>query len=106
VFYGEYEVDNTYSNGNMFGYTNRYIGSMLRTDFRWINKPTLQLYSGVGVGIASVVSQSFDGANANKITYAFQATPIGVRYGDGFGIFAEAGYGNTGIVVLGINYRL
>jgi hypothetical protein len=105
VFYGQYEVNTSYSNGNVFGYTNRYFGAMGRADFRWINDPTLQFYSGAGLGVTSVQSQSFDGDHVDQITYAAQITAVGVRYGDLFGVFAELGYGNLGIIALGVNYK-
>lgn len=105
VFYGQYEVNTSYSNGKVFGYTNRYFGAMGRADFRWINDMMWQLYSGAGVGVTAVTSQSFDGDKADQITYAVQGTAIGVRYGDLFGVFAELGYGNLGIIAIGLNYK-
>lgn len=105
IFYGQYEVNTSYSNGKVFGYTNRYFGGMGRADFRWINDVMWQLYSGAGVGVTAVQSQSFDGDKADQITYAVQGTAIGVRYGDLFGVFAELGYGNLGIIAIGLNYK-
>lgn len=105
LFYGEYEVNTSYSNGNVFSYTNRYFGGMARTDFRWLSSALWQLYSGAGIGITAVQSQSFDGDYADQTTFATEVTAIGVRYGDVLGIFAELGYGNLGILAVGINYK-
>jgi hypothetical protein len=105
VFYGQYDVNTSYSNGYVFGFTNRYFGGMGRVDFRWINDPGLQFYSGVSLGVTAVQSQSVDGDHADQITYGVQLTPIGVRYGDLFGVFAELGYGNLGIIAIGVNYK-
>lgn len=105
IFYGQYDVNTTYTSGNAFGFTNRYFGAMARTDLRWFNDVLWQLYSGVSLGVTAVQSQSFDGDHADEITYGAQITPIGVRYGDLFGVFAELGYGNLGILALGVNYK-
>jgi len=105
VFYGQYDVNTTYTSGNAFGFTNRYFGAMGRVDFRWMNDKLWQLYSGVSLGVTAVQSQSFDGDHADQITYGAQVTPLGVRYGDLFGVFAELGYGNLGILAVGVNYK-
>ncbi|HEY6172629.1 MAG TPA: hypothetical protein VIX80_10260 [Candidatus Kapabacteria bacterium] len=105
VFYGQYDVNTTYTSGNAFGFTNRYFGAMGRVDFRWINDIQWQLYSGVSLGVAAVQSQSVDGDKADQWTYGAQGTPLGVRYGDLFGVFAELGYGNLGIFAIGVNYK-
>lgn len=105
IFYGQYDVNTTYTSGNAFGFTNRYFGAMGRIDFRWYDEVFWQLYSGVSLGVTAVQSQSFDGDHADQITYGAQITPIGVRYGDLFGVFAELGYGNLGILALGVNYK-
>lgn len=105
VFYGQYDVNTTYTSGNAFGFTNRYFGAMARTDLRWYDNQLWQLYSGVGGGVTAIQSQSFDGDHADKITFSAQVTGIGVRYGDLFGVFAELGYGNLGILALGVNYK-
>jgi hypothetical protein len=104
VFYGEYDATNIYSNGKNYLYTNRYIGGLMRADWRWINERSYQFYTAAGLGITTIQSQGFGQPKANKTTFAGQISPVGFRYGEGFGFYIELGYGNTGIVSGGVSY--
>lgn len=83
---------------------------MPRTDYFWSNSDRkLRLYTGVSAGVylnrATVESQSGTEEKVKNTTFGFNVTPIGLRYGSQFAIFAEPNIGTKGIVQAGISYR-
>ena len=78
----------------------------LEFDYRYISRPRLALYSTVGAG-ATLYNQEYrpeggEKSKDNKVYFNFQITPIGVKYGEHFGFFAEAGFGYKGILTVGL----
>lgn len=94
-----------FSNGNVG--TSRVDVWMLlaRTDFRWVNNHSFQFYSGVAAGGSYIHSFDVDDPSDsdNDFMFAFQVSPIGLRFGHNFGVFLEGGLGWTGIVSAGIS---
>lgn len=78
---------------------------MVRTDFRWINKPGFKLYSGAAVGGYSSRSYEVGDPNnpENDFDLAFSITPIGFRFGKNIGVFVETGLGWDGLLKAGIS---
>lgn len=104
-FYGDFDIVNTYSNGNTFIYSNRYIGGLVRADYRWFENREFEIYSSAAIGVSTVQSFSSDGIRENAVEFGFQFSPIGARYGETIGIFAELGFGNSGMVWGGLSYK-
>jgi hypothetical protein len=85
---------------------NDYYTWGLEFDYRYISRPKLALYSTLGAGI-TLFSQEYrpesgDKAKESNAYFNFQVTPIGVKFGQYFGVFAEAGFGYKGILTLGL----
>jgi opacity protein-like surface antigen len=99
--------------GNDIGYgkfTSNYYSLALEGDYKYINSDKFKLYSLVGVG-PTFLNQSFKEDNSSedksqsKTFFNYQVTPIGIKYGDSFGVFAELGFGYKGILCAGVFYR-
>jgi len=102
-------VDNRleFSNGNVgISRVDVWTG-MVRTDFRWINKPGFKFYSGAAIGGSSFNYYDVDDPSNNDKSFelAFAATPLGLRFGKNIGVFVEAGIGWDGLIKAGISGR-
>lgn len=91
-------------------YVDRYYTILLNGNYSWIIKKSMQLYSGLSAGINihdrnEVINEFNFFAGFTKIHFAYQATPMGLRLGRTFGVYAELGYGYKGILCGGFSYR-
>ncbi|HCA06637.1 hypothetical protein [Chryseobacterium sp.] len=80
-----------------------------KVDYFWLKKEKLGLYSGAGAGV-NFVSNTYINQNNNQIEdnygmFAFNVTPIGVKYGGDLSVFLETNVGIKGIVQGGVSYR-
>jgi hypothetical protein len=98
---GGYQGQATY-NDNLFN-------GIARVTFNYVNKPTVRVYSGVGMGItvdlSNMESTGHDKETDRKILPAGQITFMGVRFGRSFGGFCEFGIGTNSIISAGLNYQ-
>jgi hypothetical protein len=90
-------------------FTSNYYTFSLEGDYKYVNRDKLKLYALVGAG-ATILNQTYkdnqSGKHGEKQTFFnFQVTPIGVKYGDSFGVFTELGFGYKGILCAGLFYR-
>ena len=71
----------------------------LETDYRYVSKPSFQIYSGLGV--AYFTSDQYD------TNLSFQINALGFRVGKKLPAYAELGFGYKGRVELGapINFK-
>jgi len=105
VFYGKYHSTNTFSNQNSVVITNTYIGGLVRTEFIWLTGSVIQLYTAGSLGILPVTSEYGNIEKETEIQVAFQLSPIGIRIGSSLAVFAEFGFGSTGVLAAGLKYR-
>ena len=78
--------------------------------FIYSNKQAFRFYGILGAGITfgSEKTKDLSGADdeSNSWThFNFQITPLGFRFGQSFGIYAELGVGYKGIIAGGISYH-
>ena len=76
----------------------------------WINKNSFGLYSKGAVGVAFLNSTEKDLAtntskDENSTHFMYQASFLGVEFGNKFRGFAEAGVGEQGFLLAGIRYK-
>ena len=87
-----------------------YFTFMPQTRFNWVTSPDnkFELYSSVGTGITSVRENDLSTFNndASYMIPAFHVNGIGMRFGDKFAIFFEAGFGSKGFMSTGLSYRM
>ena len=77
---------------------------LAQASYNWTNPENkLKLYSGAGVG--AVFASLEQGANnSNDVIFAFNVSPIGISYGEKFGVFLETNFGTKGMVQGGVSY--
>lgn len=94
-------------NGKYDGNLNRYYSNLTaEITYNYINKPLLKLYGLGGAGLL-YINQSYTPENREKkkeslYAFDFQITPIGIKAGNTFGAYLEAGFGYKGIIAAGI----
>jgi opacity protein-like surface antigen len=96
-----------FSNGNVASAKDNFYTLMARTDFRWVNKPKFQMYTGVGIGGNYIHSYdtSPGGENLRNTVLAGQLNLLGIRFGRDFGVHLEFGFGWNGLAGAGVSQR-
>ncbi|SKB28670.1 hypothetical protein [Maribacter arcticus] len=69
----------------------------VETDYRYVSKPSFQMYSGIGV--AYFTSDQYD------TNLSFQINALGFRVGKKLAAYAELGFGYKGMAQLGASYQ-
>jgi hypothetical protein len=91
-------------------FTSNYYTLSLEGDYKYVNLDKLKLYVLLGAG-GTILNQTYKDNQTGKKNdekqafFNFQVTPVGVKYGDSFGVFAELGFGYKGILSAGLFYR-
>ncbi|MBP6323396.1 MAG: hypothetical protein KA322_00060 [Chitinophagales bacterium] len=109
----KYNVHNTDSGEYVNDFTDKYhfFGLIVGTEYHYLNKKNVQLYLGADFGFSLIQQTQYDYNNSVSKKYkidgffAFQTTLFGIRFGNKFGGFAEAGFGSLGILNLGLSYK-
>ena len=90
-------------------YNDNLLNAIARVTFNYVNKPSVRVYSGAGMGItvdlANVEAPGKEREKERKIYPAGQLTFMGVRFGRTFGGFCEFGIGTNSIISAGLNYQ-
>ncbi|MET0573612.1 MAG: hypothetical protein ABWZ79_19495 [Pedobacter agri] len=76
-------------------------------EYSYIKTPWLNFYGSAAAGInlaSSTESKNGKIVKENKLGFAYQVSPAGLRIGKKLAGFIEVGYGNKGIVTGGISY--
>ena len=83
-------------------YNDNLFNGIARVTFNYVNKPTVRVYSGIGMGItvdlSNMESPGNDKQTDRKILPAGQITFMGVRFGRAFGGFCEFGIGTNSFI--------
>ncbi|KPQ13676.1 MAG: hypothetical protein HLUCCX10_12420 [Algoriphagus marincola HL-49] len=85
--------------------TDRFITVMPRIDLRYVNKEAYSLYGSLAAG-GSFLSAGRGNESEQGVAFAYQITPIGIRFGNNIALFAEAGFGFRGLLNAGLSVRL
>ncbi|HNY01930.1 MAG TPA: hypothetical protein PKG48_05050 [Bacteroidales bacterium] len=76
--------------------------------FRYVNRPSFCMYSGIGMGVTMDYYDKTDqgnNSNAQKLLPAGQLTMLGIRAGRALAFFGEFGIGTNYILNAGISYK-
>jgi len=82
---------------------------MPKVNFYYVNKEMFSMYSGIEVGLATIMWSDRQGKTIESdfgATVAFHVNAFGIRVGKQIGGFMEWGYGFRGIVNFGLSARL
>ena len=72
--------------------------------YTWLSTASkLKLYSGAGLG-ATFLSFKEGAQDESSTIFAFNVSPIGVSYGEKFGVFLETNFGTKGLLQGGVSY--
>ncbi len=81
----------------------------VETNFRWVKKSFVELYTGIGVGYtftkntAEMLNGDSESINSGHVTGQLNA--LGIRVGKKFGVHTELGFGYQGILNFGFSYK-
>lgn len=82
---------------------------MPQVKYEWYEKGSVTLYSRLAIGVLIADLQSRSGivleGEQSAATVTFQVSPIGIELGRTVAGFAEAGFGATGVLALGVRAR-
>ncbi len=102
--------------GNTYHYNIRLFTMLVNSNFYYILKPKVQLYSGAGIGFFNLGADGeadLGTGTPEKLKdagsgFAFQLNVIGVKYypNGKIGFAAEIGAGYNGILNIGLTYKL
>ncbi|MDR2840120.1 MAG: hypothetical protein LBV75_02485, partial [Paludibacter sp.] len=92
------------------GKKNSFIGTLAgEASFNYVNSQNFKLYGLAGIGGTFInLERKYDNGDIKtdgKIIPDFQITPIGLKFGNNFGGFAELGFGYKGLVNIGFFAR-
>ncbi len=86
-----------------------YITLMPAIKYNWVNKEYFAFYSKVGVGgtlaLVNTKLTSGQSESANKLSFAYQLSLVGIEFGGTFRGFIELGVGEQGIALAGLKYK-
>lgn len=103
--YARYKTNYKMSSGNIESLKTKYFSPMLHGKVNWVNKSLLNIYSAAALGATFYTSKNEAGEKKNITSFAFQASPIGLRVGNKVAFFAEAGFGFQGLISGGLSVR-
>ena len=83
---------------------NRYWSLMPNVKWNWLNLKVVSFYTRLGAG-ASFSKAKVDGHSDKSTQFAFQVSPVGVEVGGRIAVYAEAGIGTSGSLLVGVRYR-
>lgn len=84
--------------------TTTYFTFMPAVKYNWLVKNHFGMYSKGAVGI-TVARDSGDDKSKSRSEFNWQASFVGMEFGSAFRGFAEFGFGEQGIIVLGLRYK-
>lgn len=105
----EYDIKSNYT--KVGEQTANYYTFAGETTYSYVNKEKIKLYALVGLGATvssterQTDSETYLEDSTNETFFNFQITPIGFKYGNKWGGFAEAGFGYRGIISFGAFYK-
>ena len=105
--YHAFKATIDFENGYQTELKDRFYTLLVRTDYRWVNQPVVQLYSGISLG-GTWWRSAYENPDIKFVSTSFfnmQVTPIGIRVGKQVGGFLEFGLGSNGLLVGGVSAK-
>jgi opacity protein-like surface antigen len=102
----DYQYPPTYYNNSEM--TDNLWQGLANVRFRYLNKPSFCMYSGMGIGVTmDYYSQTISGNTTKyqKLLPAGQLTLLGFRVGRALSFFGEFGIGTNSILNAGMSYK-
>jgi hypothetical protein len=86
----------------------RLLTGTARVTFCYLNKPSVRMYSGIGIGLTIDFGKAVvngEKTTERKLWPGGQLTLVGLRFGRALGGFVEFGFGSYGILNAGLSYK-
>ncbi len=99
--YTNLECDFKDQNKTSYHVRGRHFTAMPGVKLHWIRTSGFNLYSKACAG----ASYNIDRENKKNFSFNFQLSPVGVEFGTHFCVFAEAGYGEQGLLNAGLRAK-
>jgi len=81
------------------------------SNYYWLENERWGLFTGLGAGFSFSTEDQFDFSDEERsrtetdLFLAWQVHPVGIEFGRDFRFITNAGFGNQGVVSLGLKYR-
>ncbi len=101
------ETVNDYNSNYQQRVTDNYWQGIANVRFRYLNKASFCMYSGIGIGVTMnyYTNQESATTKGQQLLPAGQFTLLGFRVGRALSFFGEFGIGTNSIVNCGISYK-
>ena len=101
------ETVNNYNSSYQQRVTDNYWQGIANVRFRYLNKSSFCMYSGIGIGVTMdyYTNQQTTTTKGQQLLPAGQFTLLGFRIGRALSFFGEFGIGTNSIVNCGISYK-
>lgn len=102
-------ITHSTSGGTAVSYYDNYWSGLANIKFRYYNRPTFSIYSGVGIGITMDYSKEVSTSSGERKYQHYypagQLTLLGFRVGRSLSFFGEFGLGTSAILNAGLSYK-
>ncbi len=107
--YEQAQSDAFAGNAETGRFDDRFYTLLGKMNLIYFDKGKLLLYGAMAAGVTyctrRFTANDGNSDDAGVVHLNFQLTPIGIKYGDRIGIFAEAGLGSEGMICAGVFAR-
>lgn len=90
-------------------FTSKYITVMPSAKFNWLRKEYFGMYSSLSAGVMFIHSNGKDSngstKNENETKFMGHVSVLGLEFGSAFRGFAELGFGERGVLNVGVRYK-
>jgi hypothetical protein len=98
-------IENSLTTGDV---SHRYFTVGFGSDYHYISKEWIQMYSGASIGYSSQNSDFTTSSNiedSNDSYFNFHVNALGFRFGKALAAFVELGVGYKGVANIGVSYQ-
>lgn len=96
--YAKCEGDYKDQNSTSYHFRGTHITAMPGVKLHWLRTGGFNMYSKAAAG----ASYNKDRENNTGVSFNFQLSPIGIEFGTNFCLFGELGFGEQGVMCLGL----
>lgn len=100
--YSSIEGDVVDNNKTSYHIRGRHITAMPGIKLHWLRTSGFNMYSKACIG----ASFNKDRENKNSVMMNFQLSPVGIEFGTHFCVFGELGFGEQGVLNLGLRAKI
>ncbi len=98
-------ISKNYSSGERVRDNFVFVNLSARLDFRYVNRESMQMYSGICLGPSYIFDRSTDPSRNDRsgLFVSYQLNLFGIRFGREWAGYAEFGFGRNGLLSVGMS---